>query len=104
MFKIYGSNKCPDCINCKANFDEYKIEYEFVEVLDSLRNLKTFLHYRDNNPEVFNRLIEIGDIGLPAIVDENDKVFTDWESFLKEKGLNPFYVTGEACSLGGKGC
>lgn len=104
MFKIYGSSKCPDCINCKANFNEFKIEYEFIDVLDSLKNLKKFLHYRDNHPEVFERLIKIGDIGLPAIVDENDNVFTDWESYLKEKNLNPFYVIGESCSIGGKGC
>lgn len=104
MFKIYGSSKCPDCINCKANFDEYNIKYEFIDVLDSLKNLKKFLHYRDNHPEVFERLIKIGDIGLPAIVDENDNVFTDWESYLKEKNLNPFYVTAESCSIGGKGC
>ncbi len=104
MFKVYGSIKCPDCINCKANFDEYKIEYEFIDVLDSLKNLKKFLHYRDNHPEVFERLIKIGDIGLPAIVDENDKVFTDWETYLKEKGFEPFYVTGDSCTIGGKGC
>ena len=52
MFKIYGSAKCPDCINCKANFDEYKIEYEFIEILDNLQNLKRFLHYRDNPPRL----------------------------------------------------
>ena len=104
MFKIYGSAKCPDCINCKANFDEYKIEYEFIEILDNLKNLKRFLYYRDNYPKIFNRLIEIGDIGVPAIVDEDDNVFTDWESYLKNLGLNPIYVTGESCSIGGKGC
>ena len=84
MFKIYGSAKCPDCINCKANFDEYKIEYEFIEILDNLQNLKRFLHYRDNNPKIFDRLIKIGDIGVPAIVDEDDNVFTDWEAYLKK--------------------
>ena len=104
MFKIYGSAKCPDCINCKANFDEYKIEYEFIEILDNLKNLKRFLYYRDNYPKIFDRLIEIGDIGVPAIVDEDDNVFTDWEAYLKNLGLNPFYVTGESCSIGGKGC
>ena len=104
MFTIYGSSKCPDCINCKANFDEYKIEYEFIDILDNLKNLKKFLYYRDNYPNVFNRLIKIGDIGLPAIVDEFNNVFTDWEAYLKEKGLNPFYVTGESCSINGKGC
>ncbi len=104
MFIIYGSNNCPDCINCKANFDKYHIRYKFVEVLDSLSNLKKFLYYRDNNKDVFNRLIEVGDIGLPAIVDENDKVFTDWETYLKENGFEPFYVSKEFCSRNNKNC
>lgn len=104
MFIIYGSEKCPDCVNCKANFDKYKIEYQFVEVLESLKNLKKFLHYRDTRKDVFDRLIKIGDIGLPAIVDENDNVFTDWETYLKEKGLEPFYVTNDFCDINKRNC
>ncbi len=104
MFKIYGSIKCPDCRNCKLNFDYYNIPYEFIEVLDSLKNLKMFLHYRDNNPKIFDRLIKIGDIGLPAIVDEDDNVFTDWEKYLTDLGKEIFYETKESCSITGKGC
>lgn len=103
MLKIYGSKNCPDCINAKANFDYYKIEYEFIEVLDSLKNLKEFLHYRDNYPKVFDRLIKIGDIGLPCIID-NDNVFTDWETYLKNKGLEVINVTNASCSVGSKNC
>jgi len=104
MFKIYGSKKCPDCRSCKINFDHYKIEYEFIEVLDNLKNLKTFLHYRDTRKDVFERLIKIGDIGLPAIVDENDNVFTDWEKYLLDQNLDIIYSDNESCSLGSKGC
>lgn len=104
MFIIYGSEKCPDCINCKANFDTYKIEYQFVEVLESLQNLKHFLHYRDNRKDVFDRLIKLGDIGLPAIVDEDDNVFTDWESYLIKQGFEPFYVSKEFCSINNRNC
>lgn len=104
MLKIYGSMQCPDCVACKANFDAYSVEYEFIDVLKELKNLKTFLHYRDSEP-VFQRLIAIGDIGIPAIVKEDGTVFTDWETWLKEQGKEPIAVgEGQSCSIDGKGC
>ena len=69
MLKVYGSKNCPDCRNLKLNFLKYGIEFEEIEILDSLKNLKEFLHYRDNNKEVFERLIEIGDIGIEQVTD-----------------------------------
>ena len=33
MFKIYGSVKCPDCRNCKLNFDLYNIIIVWYEVM-----------------------------------------------------------------------
>ena len=103
MFKIYGSKMCSDCINCKKNFDLYNVEYEFIDINDSLYNLKVFLDMRDHNP-VFDRLKAIGDIGLPAIVKEDGEVFTDWETYIKELGYEPVYENKQACSLDRKGC
>lgn len=104
MLKIYGSEMCPDCVACKKNFDIYDVEYEFLDINASLRNLKVFLDYRDHNP-VFDRLKAIGDIGLPAIVKEDGEVFTDWETYLIQMGKQPVYEGGnEACSIDRKGC
>ncbi len=104
MLKIYGSEMCPDCVACKKNFDLYEVEYEFIDINASLRNLKVFLDMRDHNP-IFDRLKAIGDIGLPAIVKQDGEVFTDWESYLKDMGKQPVYEqNGEACSINGKGC
>ena len=104
MLKIYGSEMCPDCVACKKNFDIYDVEYEFLDINASLRNLKVFLDYRDHNP-VFDRLKAIGDIGLPAIVKEDGEVFTDWETYLRQMGKQPVYEdSGEACSIDRKGC
>ncbi len=105
MIIVYGSKMCPDCVACEENFDHYKIDYEFRDILADLRNLKKFLIYRDTMPEVFERLIKIHDIGIPACVDEDGTVFTDWESYLRGKGCEPIEVNmGAACSLDGKGC
>lgn len=100
MLKIYGSEMCSDCVECKKNFDIYNIEYEFLDINKSLRNLKIFLDMRDSNP-VFDRLKAIGDIGLPAIVKEDGEVFTDWETYLKNMGKDPVYgETGPSCAIG----
>ena len=40
MLKVYGSKNCPDCRNLKLNFLKYGIEFEEIEILDSLKNLK----------------------------------------------------------------
>ncbi|HBE99182.1 MAG TPA: glutaredoxin [Firmicutes bacterium] len=103
MLKIYGNELCPDCIACKKNFDHYGISYEFIDVMKNLKNLKEFLFYRDTS-SVFDHLKAIHDIGLPAIIKEDGEVFTDWQAYLKEKGLTPFINEHKSCSLNGKGC
>ncbi|MCR5741455.1 MAG: glutaredoxin [Gammaproteobacteria bacterium] len=104
MFKVYGSQMCPDCINLKGNFDAYKIEYEFIDINDNLRNLKEFLILRDSLP-VFDRLKKINDIGIPAIVKEDGEVFVNWEEYLMNKGLKvkEYYQGNLSCSLDHKG-
>ena len=104
MLKVYGSEMCPDCRACKYNFEANQIEFEFLDINASLRNLKEFLKLRDTKP-VFEKWKAIGDIGIPGIVDEDGTVFTDWEGYLKEKGLPVSYQdNGQACSITGKGC
>ena len=106
MLKIYGSEMCPDCINCKHNLDKYNIEYEFIDINKSLRDLSIFLQMRDSNP-VFDHCKEINDIGLPALVKEDGEVFLNWEGYLKELGYEiDDIMNGQACNINGdrKGC
>lgn len=104
MFKIYGSEMCPDCVACKKNFDLYGIEYEFIDINERLRNLKYFLKLRDSL-DVFDHCKEINDIGLPALVREDGSVFLSWEKYLEEKGLEvKDFSSPQACSLDHKGC
>ena len=104
MFKIYGSKMCPDCRECKKNFDLYNVEYEFIDINEDLHNLKDFLYLRDTDP-VFNHCKEIRDIGLPALIDEEGKITLDWEGYLRDNGYDVVYgETGQSCSLDGKGC
>ncbi len=105
MFKIYGSEMCPDCVACKMNFDTNNVEYEFIDINENLHNLSEFLKHRDVNP-VFNRCKEINDIGLPALMREDGSLFLDWEGYLKECGVEVVYPDNNktACSIDGKGC
>jgi len=104
MFKIYGSAMCPDCRECRANFDVDRVPYEFIDINESLHDLADFLALRDTL-SVFDHCKELGDIGLPALVREDGSVFLDWEGYLREQGL-PIVCkeSGQACSIDRKGC
>lgn len=105
MLKIFGSPLCPDCMACKAALDANGVEYNFVDVTGSMRNLKQFLKYRDTDP-VFDDARANGYVGIPALLPEDGNITINWEAYLKEKGLNvePAVPTGTACRIDGTGC
>lgn len=106
MIRVYGSKMCPDCRNLELNFRTYGIEYEYLDINEKLANLKAFLILRDTNPEVFDRLKAIHDIGIPACVDQTGRVFNDWETLVASMGHEVLSEErGESCSLSDRrGC
>lgn len=78
MLKIYGSMQCPDCVACRADLDKAGIEYEYLDLAESLLYLKEFLSIRDNSP-VFSAVKEEGKIGIPCLVREDGSVSLSWE-------------------------
>jgi len=86
MYIIYGSNLCPDCIEAKRNFDEYKIDYKFIDILSSLSSLKEFLKLRDNN-SYFDKAKNKGLIGIPLIIDENNNFTYYYDKIIESKGF-----------------
>ena len=105
MLRVYGSEMCPDCLQCKNNFDRYGIEYEYIDINASLRNLKAFLKLRDSDP-VFDVCKDHNTIGIPALVREDGSVFLEWDEYLKKQGLEVDYELpkpAEACSLTNRG-
>ena len=105
MLKVYGSPLCPDCTACKAAFDVNGIEYDFVDITGSMRNLKEFLKHRDKD-NVFDDARKNGYIGIPALLREDSSVSLDWEAYLKEKGgsAGSAVPSGQACRIDGSGC
>lgn len=105
MVKFYGSPLCPDCVACKKNFDENKLEYEYIDITASMRALKEFLKIRDNN-SIFDVCREGGSVGIPALLSEDGEITIDWEGYLTKRGIKVVneMKQGVACSIDGKGC
>ena len=104
MFTVYGSELCPDCRECEKNFKAHGIEYTYVDINESMKNLKEFLKLRDALP-VFDICKQNGSIGIPAIVGEDGCVTLDWEGMLADMGLQIVFKEHRTyCSIDGKNC
>ena len=78
---IYGSDLCPDCVQCKADLDKAGVSYEYRPIAENLLYLKEFLTIRDRET-VFEPVKEAGKIGIPCLVCGED-VSLSWEMYLK---------------------
>ncbi len=106
MIKVFGSENCPDCVNFKFNLDKYELPYEFVDINESMRNLKLFLKKRDHE-EIFKSVIEEGRVGVPAIEFEDGTTSLEWEKYITDAGFEVAQreiAAGSACRLDGTGC
>ena len=107
MWIVYGHDMCPDCRECKVNFDRNGVEYEYADIGRDLRKLKAFLKLRDES-DAFAAAKANGLIGIPAICGEDGSVTLDWESILTRQGLPVTYreerPPAPSCSLDGKKC
>ena len=73
MPKVYGSMLCPDCVEAKEYFEKVNYKYEFINITESMKNLKEFLALRDNRKE-FEEVKKLGYIGSPAILTDDNKI------------------------------
>ncbi len=81
MLKIYGSEHCPDCINCKNDLEKAGVKYVYLNITENLLFLKQFLKLRDEQ-DVFAEVKAAGKIGIPCVVDETGKVSLTWEEYM----------------------
>ena len=103
MIKIYGMPTCPYCDYIHEQIKGREDEFEYIDISKHIRYLGAFIRMRDTNP-VFDRMKEIGDVGVPAFVFEDGRVSID----PADGGLIE-YGSPAACSLedhknGRKGC
>ena len=73
MPKVYGSMLCPDCVEAREYFEKVNYKYEFVNITESMKNLKEFLALRENRKE-FEEIKKLGYVGIPAILTDDNKI------------------------------
>lgn len=81
MLKIYGTLRCPDCVECKADLEKAGVEYIFLDFDTDLKLLKEFLKLRDAGT-LFDPVRAEGNIGIPCIVREDGTITLSWEEFM----------------------
>lgn len=72
--KLYMSEKCPDCVDVIEILKNANIDYEEINITDSMKNLKEFFTYRDNRKE-FESIVKDNKVGVPMITDGEKIVF-----------------------------
>lgn len=80
MLIIYGTDLCPDCVQCKADLDQAGVAYEYRSITENLPYMKEFLAIRDEEA-VFAESREGGKIGIPCLVS-GEEVSLNWEKYL----------------------
>ena len=79
---LFYAETCPDTAPFVAELDRLGVDYDEVEIMSSLPNLKQFIRLRDSTAECDNSKAN-GYLGIPALLLSNGDVVLD-ESKLKE--------------------
>jgi glutaredoxin-related protein len=83
---FFGSPLCPDCDPAREYLLENDINFEYIDITDSMRSLKVFLAQRDNAP-FFDSVKTQGKVGIPAImIGEGDEFYQAYPGM----DLSPF--------------
>ena len=86
--KVYGNEQCPDCSALKKELSDKEIKFEFINIIESLENLKKFLHFRDNYEDIFNDCKLNVKLVIHLIVLEIDNKIKLFTKNTKEDFLN----------------
>jgi|LGOV01.1.fsa_nt_gb glutaredoxin-related protein len=65
--KLYGSQHWPGCPGVKEALLQKGIEFDYIEITDSMKNLKEFLKLRDTKDD-FNITRRVHAVGIPMLL------------------------------------
>ena len=75
---VFGSKHWPTCEPAKEYLSSKNIKFLYLDITENMRNLKTFLKYRDEYPE-FEEIKANGYVGLPCIVvNKGEQIIFDY--------------------------
>jgi len=80
---LYGSQHCPGCGIVKEFLDKHNIEYTYVDITDSMKNLKEFLKIRDNH-DVYRGIRGRAIVGIPMLKIGEEIILGPSEEMLLE--------------------
>lgn len=78
---IYGTDKCPDCMNCLYAMDKQNVKYQFRNITDNLQYLKEYTMFRDSS-NCFDDIKNKNELGIPFIYVADHVQILDWKNFL----------------------
>ncbi len=76
---LFFSDKCPDTPAFVATLEKLDIDYQDINITDSIANLKQFLSLRDKS-DAFDRVKANGNVGVPSLLTDDGKVYLSIES------------------------
>lgn len=80
---VFGSQHWPSCAPMKEFLSKNDIKFVYIDITDSMLNLKTYLKLRDSRPE-FDEVKKAGRVGIPFIMINNGEKFIFDEPDLNE--------------------
>ena len=104
--KVYGAEICSDCRNYKAIQKSRGFAAEYIDITESIPNLREFLAIRDSDP-VFAPVKENLGVGIPLFVREDGvKTFDINEAFawIGQPPVKEKEIVEKGFSCGENGC
>lgn len=84
--KFYGTMICPDCLKAREMLPAAGVEFEYVDITVSTKNMKEFLALRDTREE-FAQVRAEGRIGIPCFLKEDGSIILDAKALLEGESL-----------------
>ena len=72
-YTLFFSDKCPDTPASVQKLQDKNIDYQEINITDSMPNLKQFLKLRDNRDE-YNSVKEAGSVGVPSLLIDDGRI------------------------------
>ena len=76
---VFGSTHWPTCQPLEEFLSKNSIRYRYIDITESMGNLKFFLKFRDTDP-YFEEIKKVGKVGIPVIMINKGEEFIDGDT------------------------
>ena len=82
MLTLYGTRLCPQCVEALEELNRREMEYDYLDIFASTKNLKALLALRDHREE-FAQARQEGLIGIPCFLRDDGSVTLSLQDILE---------------------